>query len=303
MKQSFQDYIKAPVTVPPRKRAVIHSNKVQGVISDVDWLKEMVDAAVPFWRDLYDEYERYFEKHRGVITADFSEVWANPKITELAFYAVDIRHFQCCWAQDRKTRSRFLEKLVNEAQSTLFEIFIALQYCFAGYRVGLIPEFKGETTPDIVVSHPRGYVLVECMNKKRSRQREDTTDKLIWDLTEGGIYKKVKEQIRDWGLPLILAIKVPEEINWLDKSLERRLSEEIIRRVYTDLRSDYELINFVMFSSGLDPSIDISSKGEFQADKLTFGFMNRDAKHEIPGDFKLHGSLSEKERQALLVEA
>ena len=253
-------------------------------------------------RDLYDEYDRYFDKHGRIITADFSEIWANPKITELAFYAVDIRHFDCCWAQDRKTRSRFLKKLANEPQSTLFEIFIALQYCFAGYHVGLVPEFKGETTPDIVVSHHQGYVLVECMNKKRNREREDITDKLIWDLTEGGIYKKIKEQIRDWGLPLILAIKVPEEINWLDKSLEKRLSEEIIKRVYTDLCPEYELISFVSFSSGLDPSLHVNSEGEFQTDKLTFSFENRNAKYQIPGDFKVHGALSQEERQELLVK-
>ena len=48
MKQSFQDYIKAPVTAPSRKRAVIHSNKVEDVIIYVDWLREIVDAEVPF---------------------------------------------------------------------------------------------------------------------------------------------------------------------------------------------------------------------------------------------------------------
>jgi hypothetical protein len=302
MKHTFQDYIRAPVTAPPRRRDIILSNKVEDVIHYVDWLKGIVDPTVPFWRNLYEEYDKYFEKHGRIITADFSEIWANPKITELAFYAVDIKHFQCCWAQDEKTGSRFLERLANEPQSTLFEIFIALQYCFAGYHVGLIPEFKGETTPDIVVSHHQGFVLVECMNKKPNPGRENIIDKLIFDLTEGGIYKKVREQIRDWRLPLILAIKVPEEINWLDKSLEKRLSEQIIKRVYTDLCSDYEFISFVMFSSGLDPSLDVNRRGEFQTDKLTFAFMNRNAKYQIPGDFRLHGTLSEKEREELLAK-
>ncbi len=301
MKHTFQDYIKAPVTAPPRKREVIFSN-VEDIIKYVDWLKEIVDATVPFWSDLYDEYDRYFEKRGRIITADFSEIWANPRITELAVYAVDIKHFQCCWAKDRKTRSRFLEKLVNEPRSTLFEIFIALQYCFAGYHVGLIPQFKGETTPDIVVSHHQGCVLVECMNKESNRQRKHIIDKLIWDLTEGGIYQKVREQIRDWRLPLILAIKVPEEINWLEKSLEKRLSEEIINRVYTDLCSEYELISFVVFSSGLNPSLGINRKGEFQTDKLTFAFKNPSAKYQIPGHFRRQGRLSEKERQELLAK-
>lgn len=293
----FQEYMKHPVVVQGRSPQIILSSP-EHFLEPVEWLRSVVDVNLSYWRDLFAEYDKYVPTTAKVIAPDFGRLHASPGVRELFVYALCLKHFQPCWDKDKNTRRRFLEqKLVNDLESTLFEMFTAIQFCFLGYSTGLIPEFCEETTPDIAVRHPETYVLVECMNKRANRQRKDVVEKLIWDLTEGGIYEKVRDQVRDWGLPLILVIKIPEEINWGDESLRSVLEQQIVKRVYTDLVSHYCLVNFVIFISGLDPSVDISSGGELQTAKLTFGFPNRKAKYQIPADFRVGRTLSEAQRR------
>jgi len=283
--------MKHPVTAPPRKRDIILSN-VEDLMEKAEWLRALVKLEVPFWRSLFGAYEKSSASGGKVLAPNIRQMWADPNIRELVAHAASIRHFEPCWAQDRRTSSRFVKKkLVNEPESTLFEIWIAMQYCFARYQVGLLPEFPGvETTPDIVVRHPERNILVECKIKRPDPVRKKEVDKLIYDLTEGGIYDKMRKQIRDWGLPLILVIKVPEEINWADQALREEPDERIGRSVYSDRSWDYKLINFVIFVSGLNPSERINQEGEFQPDNLTFAFFNKHAKYDIPPDFRVHGA-------------
>lgn len=80
------------------------------------------------------------------------------------FFAAIGRHIEIAKKIDgiEEKLSEFLNSKINQPDSTLFELVVAIMYARNGYNVGFIPETALNKTPDLRVSKGEERFFVEC---------------------------------------------------------------------------------------------------------------------------------------------
>lgn len=238
-----------------------------------------------FWAPYFDKYFDFINKKKR------SSVGNEAEVVDLMSMAHNVFAFEKNWNKDSGSRDVFLKRLgdTREVRGLLFELRIGVHYLAANYNVDIIicPEKQGFSKvppPDLIIRYDENLkVYVECIRRAPKKARWENIEALIDDLI-AALDDKRKSSV-DWEKPRIVAIHIPEEINWQADSLRTELGKRVTRRFE---RKEYENVNVVAFSSDRKP-VRLIGKGfeYYNTDVLNLHWLNPNGRYRLPDDFKL----------------
>jgi hypothetical protein len=232
-----------------------------------------------FWAPYFNDFYKWKETRKLLVY-----IPVPPKVAELANWSLTISIFEKDWNEQKHLFLTRLRKN-DSVKHLLFELIIGLHYFFLGYVPTLVLDNQGGRKPDLILHYNRTLeVYVECVRRMGKLQRSSDISVLVEDLI--CTLRDKKESKVDWGGPRIVAIHVPEEIDWKDEGLRKNLGRRINAEFETH-EQDYQNVNIVIFSSDriLKEIGDVSS-----TDIPSLFFTNRGkTRYRLPYDFRVAG--------------
>jgi len=231
----------------------------------------------PYWYGYLKQYKKWILQG-----ARISDITSNLRLMEFGIRVKGIQAFALDWdTADR--RDQFIGRLRDSkrVEGLLFEIRTGTHFLEQGLDVHLIINMSDEKASDLQINaEDGGKVVIECVLRSPSISRELYEIKLVEDLLKAASDKL--ESKHDWGCPRLVAVKVPESIDWGDITLRKRIKEKINHWFKQERLASVNAL-FLMGKESMTPWRDRYGRViAYYPDQQVFLFRNQRARYPLP---------------------